>query len=122
LEKEDTQRHWWMMTGDDDGRIRLSDVLEPVLNAAEQDDEELDRAVGLVAEALAALGALLVGPTGDPVPGASDEMAVLGALNTYGQILVRGGRLEEALMVTELMDRIRALGAEDGPVPEGGTE
>lgn len=97
-------------------------MLEPVLNAAEREDEELDRAVGLVAEALAALGALLVGPTGAPVPGASDEMAVLGALNTYGQLLVRGGRLEEALMVTELMDRIRALGVEDGSLPEDRTE
>ncbi|HSK40512.1 MAG TPA: hypothetical protein VK943_12165 [Arenibaculum sp.] len=99
--------------------MRLSDVLEPVLRAEDADTEELNDAVGMVAEALAALGALLIGPSGNPVAGASDEMAVLGALNTYGQMLVREGRLEEALGVTELMDRIRELQASHRPRPDG---
>lgn len=106
------------MSGDE-GRVRLSDVLEPVLLAADDEDAELQHAVDLVAEALAALGALLVGPSGNPVAGASDEMAVLGALNTYGQMLVREGRLEDALGVTELMDRIRAIDRRHRPLRNG---
>jgi hypothetical protein len=102
-----------------EGRVRLSDVLEPVLLAADDEEAELQRAVDMVAEALAALGALLVGPAGTPVTGASDEMAVLGALNTYGQMLVREGRLEDALGVTELMDRIRAIDRRRGAAHGG---
>lgn len=101
-----------------EGGVRLSDVLEPVLQAEDADAEELDDAVGMVAEALAALGALLIGPSGTPVAGASDEMAVLGALNTYGQMLVREGRLDEALGVTELMDRVRERQTSRQPRPD----
>lgn len=106
------------MTGGE-GRVSLSDVLEPVLLAADDEDAELQSAVGMVAEALAALGALLVGPAGMPVAGASDEMAVVGALNTYGQMLMREGRLEDALGVTELMERIRAIDRQRNG-PQGG--
>ncbi|HYD29632.1 MAG TPA: hypothetical protein VEB64_02075 [Azospirillaceae bacterium] len=93
------------------GRIRLSDVLEPVLTAAEADEAEVDRAVGLVAEALAALELLVVDQHGQPVAGASDELAVLGALNTYGRMLVRLGQLEDAMDVAHLMERIKLLEA-----------
>lgn len=93
----------------EDGRVRLSDLLEPVLNAAERDDEELDQAVGLVAEALAALGVLVVEESGRPAQGASDEKAVLAALNTYARMLVRLGRMDEAIEVTQLMTRVGRL-------------
>ncbi|WP_207479201.1 hypothetical protein [Arenibaculum pallidiluteum] len=92
-----------------DGAVRLSDVLEPLLNAAEGSDEDVEQAVGLVAEALAALGVLVVEASGQPVPGASDEKAVLAALNTYARMLVRLGRMDDAIEVTQLMTRIGRL-------------
>jgi hypothetical protein len=94
-----------------EGRVRLSDLLEPVLNAAEQDDEALDQAIGLVAEALAALGVLVVEESGRPAQGATDEKAVLAALNTYARMLVRLGRMDEAIEITQLMTRIGRLSA-----------
>lgn len=87
--------------------VPLEDVLEPILKAAErEDDPSLDAAINDVAEALAALGVLIVDANGQPIPGVTDERAVLGALATYGRTLAMLGRLDDALEVTELMDRI----------------
>ena len=91
------------------GVVRLSDVLEPLLNAVDASDRDLDHAVGLVAEALAALGVLVVEEGGRPVQGATDEKAVLAALNTYARMLVRLGRMDEAIEATQLMTRIGRL-------------
>lgn len=93
------------------GGISLSDVLEPVLKAADGDDVKVEQAVILVAEALAALELLVVDQHGRPVQGATDELAVLGALNTYGRMLVRLGQLEDALDIARLMERIKRLEA-----------
>ncbi|NYZ15732.1 hypothetical protein HL658_24590 [Azospirillum sp. RWY-5-1] len=87
--------------------VPLEDVLEPLLKAADEEDEgSLDGAINDVAEALAALGVLIVDGSGQPIPGVTDERAVLGALATYGRNLAMLGRLDDALEVTELMDRI----------------
>lgn len=87
--------------------VPLEDVLEPLLKAADEDgDGPLDGAINTVAEALAALGVLIVDGSGQPIHGVTDERAVLGALATYGRNLAMLGRLDDALEVTELMDRI----------------
>lgn len=88
----------------------LADVLEPVLNAVEQDDTALTQAVTDVAEALAALGVLIVDRAGQPAHGVTDERAVIGALATYARTLARYGHLDDAIEVGELMDRVDRLG------------
>ncbi len=98
--------------------VPLADVLEPVLNAAGSDDPGLREAVTDVAEAMAALGVLIVDGDGDPVPGVTDERAVLGALATYGRNLALEGRVDDALEVTDLMQRIDRL--RESPVRPGG--
>jgi hypothetical protein len=90
-------------------QISLSDVLEPILDGADGSGEALDKAVGDVAEMLAALGVLIVDRSGRPVHGVTDEMAVMGALGTHGQSLVRQGRMEEAMSVTRVMERVSRL-------------
>ncbi|WP_029011232.1 hypothetical protein [Azospirillum halopraeferens] len=87
----------------------LADVLEPVLCVAEDDEGELVQAVNDVAEALAALGVLIVDRAGQPVHGVSDERAVIGALAAYAKGLAHGGRLDDAVSVGELIDRIDQL-------------
>ncbi|HYH23311.1 MAG TPA: hypothetical protein VD995_32250 [Azospirillum sp.] len=89
--------------------VGLADVLEPVLNADDGDDTALVQAVTDVAEALAALGVLIVDRTGQPVHGVTDERAVIGALATYARNLAQEGRLDEAVEVGELMDRVDRL-------------
>jgi hypothetical protein len=87
----------------------LADVLEPVLNAVEDDDAALVQAVTDVAEALAALGVLIVDRAGKPAHGVTDERAVIGALATYARTLARYGHLDDAIEVGELMDRVDRL-------------
>lgn len=87
----------------------LADVLEPVLGVAEDEERELVQAVNDVAEALAALGVLIVDRAGQPVHGVSDERAVIGALSAHAKGLARNGRLDDAVAVGELIDRIEAL-------------
>ncbi|WP_029010452.1 hypothetical protein [Azospirillum halopraeferens] len=94
------------MGGYDD--IPLPDVLEPLFAAADDGDAALGEAVTEVAEMLAVLGALVVDRNGDPVPGATDEMAVLGALGSYGRMLLDLGHTAEAAEVSDLMERIDA--------------
>ncbi|HYD68738.1 hypothetical protein [Azospirillum sp.] len=89
--------------------VGLADVLEPVLNAEDGDDSALVQAVTDVAEALAALGVLIVDRAGQPVHGVTDERAVIGALATYARNLAQEGRLDEAVEVGELMDRVDRL-------------
>ncbi len=88
----------------------LADVLEPVLIAADDDDDAvLIQAVTDVAEALAALGVLIIDRSGRPAYGVTDERAVIGALATHARTLARYGHLDDALGVGELMDRVDRL-------------
>ncbi len=91
------------------GYLDLADLLEPVLRAADADDAELCRAITLVAEAMAVLGVTIAGPTGGPLPGVSDEQAVLHLLRRYRQRLARRDRLEDALVLRDLARRIEVL-------------
>jgi hypothetical protein len=91
------------------GGLPLADVLEPVFNAADADEESLRDAINDVAEAMAALGVLIVDAYGSPLPGVSDESAVLGALAAHGRALAGEGRLDDALEITELMERVEGL-------------
>ncbi|MDR3517621.1 MAG: hypothetical protein P4M00_17595 [Azospirillaceae bacterium] len=88
---------------------RLSTVLKPLLQASTQDDDELDRSVGLVAEMLAAMDVLILDRSGQVMSGVTDDLAVLGALNTYSRDLVRKGQLGDALVVMEAMERVSSL-------------
>lgn len=91
------------------GGLQLSDVLEPVLAAGGADDGALSEAVNDVAEMMAALEVLIVDASGMPISGVSDESAVIGALAAHGRQLASDGRLEDALEVTELMERVEGL-------------
>ncbi|MGQ9371548.1 hypothetical protein [Azospirillum sp. A39] len=88
--------------------IPLPDVLEPLFAAADDGDDALDDAVTEVAEMLAILGALVVDGDGEPIHGVTDEMAVLGALGSYGRMLLDLGHTDDAAEVTDLMERIDA--------------
>jgi len=90
----------------------LSELLEPLLSAADEDESSLLDAVNLTAEAMAALGATVLDPRGQPARGVSDERAVVAALNTHAHHLMRAGRLDdvvEALQVAERIGRIAHL-------------
>jgi hypothetical protein len=89
--------------------VRTSDLIEPLLNAAEMDDMRLRHAINLVAEAMAALNVTFQDERGRPVPGVTDEMAVLALLQLHYRELAGVGRLDEAVAVTELADRIDGL-------------
>jgi hypothetical protein len=92
-----------------DENLRLADVLEPVLAAGDSGEVELREAVNDVAEVMAALGVLIVDSYGAPIFGVSDESAVLGALAAHGRELAGEGRIDDALEVTEIMEKVEAL-------------
>jgi hypothetical protein len=87
----------------------LADVLEPVLNAVEEDDPDLLDAVNLSAEALAALGAVILDRDGRLADGVTDERAVVAALNTHAHALMRAGRLDDVVEALQLAQRIARL-------------
>jgi hypothetical protein len=89
--------------------VRTSDLIEPLLNAADMDDTQLRHAINLVAEAMAALNVTFLDERGRPVPGVTDELAVLALLQLHYRELTGVGRLDEAVAVTELADRIDGL-------------
>ncbi|WP_207459898.1 hypothetical protein [Azospirillum sp. SYSU D00513] len=89
--------------------LLLADVLEPVLNASENDDGALMEAVNLSAEALAALGAVILDRNGRPADGVTDERAVVAALNTHANTLMRAGRLDDVVEALQLAQRIGLL-------------
>lgn len=89
--------------------LDLADLLAPVLAAADAEDAELGRAVTMVAEAMAVLGITIADPAGGPLPGVSDEQAVLHLLRRYRQRLARRDRLEDALILRDLARRIEVL-------------
>lgn len=91
------------------GRVGVADLLEPVLDAADADEQALARAVTLVAEAMAVLGVTVTLEGGAVVPGVSDEKAVLHLLRRYRQMLAYGGHLEDALILRDLARRIERL-------------
>lgn len=88
----------------------LAELLEPVLGAVEEEDEELTEAITLSAEALAALGAVVLDPDGQPAAGVSDERAVVAALNTHAHHLMKAGRLDDVVEALQLAERIGRLG------------
>ena len=87
----------------------LAEVLEPVLNAAEEDDVAMLEAVNLSAEALAALGAVILDRDGQPADGVTDERAVVAALNTHAHTLMQSGRLDDVVEALQLAERIGRL-------------
>lgn len=87
----------------------LAEVLEPVLNAAEEDDEALLDAINLSAEALAALGAVILDRDGKPADGVTDERAVVAALNTHAHTLMRSGQLDDVVGALQLAERVGRL-------------
>jgi hypothetical protein len=89
--------------------LLLADVLEPVLNAVEEDDAALVEAVNLSAEALAALGAVILDRSGRPADGVSDERAVVAALNTHAHSLMQAGRLDDVVEALQLAQRVGLL-------------
>ncbi|WP_119679508.1 hypothetical protein [Indioceanicola profundi] len=94
---------------DQDGRVNITDLLEPVLQSQEADLTGLAQSVTLVAEAMAVLGITVTGPAGRPLPGVTDAKAVLHLLRLYRQCLARDGRLEEAMVLRDLARRIERL-------------
>lgn len=84
----------------------LAELLEPLLSAAEEDEETLSEAVNLTAEAMAALGATVLDVNGQPARGVSDERAVVAALNTYAHHLMRAGRLDDVVEALQTAERI----------------
>ena len=88
----------------------LAEVLQRVLNAAEEDDAAVLEAVNLSAEALAALGAVILDRNGKPADGVSDERAGVAALNTHAQTLMQCGRLDDVVEALQLAERIGRLG------------
>ncbi|AWK84834.1 hypothetical protein [Azospirillum thermophilum] len=87
----------------------LAELLEPVLGAADQEDEDLSEAVNLSAEALAALGAVVLDPDGQPARGVSDERAIVAALNTHAHNLMQAGRLDDVVEALQVAERIGKL-------------
>jgi hypothetical protein len=93
-----------------DQGVQISDLIEPLLRVSERDEREILDAVNLVAEAIAALGITITDREGRPLPGVSDESAVLVLLQCYRQHLVRRGRMEDAVGLRDLARRIAELG------------
>lgn len=87
----------------------LAEVLEPVLNAVEEDDDALLDAINLSAEALAALGAVILDRHGKPADGVTDERAVVAALNTHAHTLMQSGRLDDVVETLQLAERVGRL-------------
>lgn len=84
----------------------LAEVLEPVLNTAEEDDAAVLEAVNLSAEALAALGVIVLDREGQPADGVTDERAVVAALNSHAHALMERGRLDDVVEALRLAERI----------------
>ncbi|MFM2045600.1 MAG: hypothetical protein RLY86_4176 [Pseudomonadota bacterium] len=94
------------------GRVRITDLLEPVLLSRDDgpgDTADLARAVTLVAEAMAVLGITLRDAAGHPLPGVTDTKAVLHLLRLHRQCLAAEGRLEEAICLRDLSRRIERM-------------
>ncbi|WP_042693942.1 hypothetical protein [Azospirillum sp. B506] len=87
----------------------LAELLEPILTAADDDEEALSEAVNLTAEAMAALGATVLDPDGQPARGVSDERAVVAALNTHAHNLMRDGQLDDVVEALQVAERIGRL-------------
>lgn len=102
---------------DQDGRVNITDLLEPVLRSQEADLTGLAQSVTLVAEAMAVLGITVMAKSGRPLPGVTDAKAVLHLLRLYRQCLARDGRLEEAMVLRDLARRIERLDMV-GPAPD----
>ncbi len=83
------------------------DILDPVLEAPEGDDDALDQAINEVAEALAGSGTLIVDALGRAAYGVTDEEAVLGLIDTYIRVLLHLGEVEEAAEMGEVIERIQ---------------
>lgn len=94
---------------DQDGRVNITDLLEPVLRSQDDETAGLAGAVTLVAEAMAALGITVRDESGQPAPGITDAKAVLHLLRLYRQWLAHEGRLEEAMVLRDLARRIERL-------------
>jgi hypothetical protein len=92
-----------------DHGVRIFDLIEPLLRASDQDDGQVLDAVNLVAEAIAALGITVADREGMPLPGVSDKSAVLALLRCYRQHLARRGRMEDAVGLGDLAQRIAEL-------------
>jgi hypothetical protein len=88
------------------GGLSFPDLLEPVLDAAEADDDAFDDAVNEVAEALALCEALVLDNGGRPGHGVTDEEAVLSALDTYIRVLLHLGEVQEAADLGDVMERL----------------
>lgn len=84
------------------------EIVEPLVGAADADDPHFDKAVVAVAEMLAILGALVTGRDGRPAHGVSDEEAVLGILASHGRALMNDGSFDEALRISQVMERVEA--------------
>ncbi len=94
------------MAGYPADRLSFPDMLDPVLEAPEGDDEALEAAINEVAEALADSGTLIVDALGRPAHGITDEEAVLGLIDTYIRVLLHLGEVEEASELGEVIERI----------------
>ncbi len=90
-------------------RLSFPNMLDPVLRAAEDDDETLEQAINEVAEALADSGTLIVDALGRTVHGVTDEEAVLGLLDTYIRVLLHLGEVEGASELGDLIERIHQV-------------
>ncbi|MBP2312855.1 hypothetical protein [Azospirillum soli] len=94
------------MAGYPADRLSFPDMLDPVLEAPEGDDEALEAAINEVAEALADSGTLIVDALGRPAHGITDEEAVLGLIDTYIRVLLHLGEVEEAAELGEVIERV----------------
>lgn len=94
------------MAGYPADRLSFPDMLDPVLEAPEGDDEALEAAINEVAEALADSGTLIVDALGRPAHGITDEEAVLGLIDTYIRVLLHLGEVEEASELGEVIERV----------------
>lgn len=97
------------MAGYPADRLSFPDMLDPVLEAPEDDDSALADAINAVAEALADSGTLIVDALGRAAHGVSDEEAVLGLLDTYIRVLLHLGEVEEAAELGDVIERIHDL-------------
>jgi len=94
------------MAGYPADRLSFPDMLDPVLEAPEGDDDALEEAINEVAEALADSGTLIVDALGRPAHGITDEEAVLGLIDTYIRVLLHLGEVEEAAELGEVIERV----------------
>lgn len=95
-----------------------SEIVEPLVEAADAEDPAFDDAIVEVAEMLATLGALVTDRDGRPAHGVSDEEAVLGILASHGRDLMNGGSFEEALKIGHVMERVESRKGHR-PTPRG---